>query len=246
MWKARYLLRGVIRAHELIHLIWFSHPRPVFDLVKARHQKVLCILKISKCSVTHLQHSHNSNVNSETWIVKASRKVPQRRVRLDCILSTLPVTSSDHTNFGKILLFSLILGFEGWNRDEGNKYTLYDFPNPNLDEKERFHQKWLDHVMWLEGLIICILTLPLKRQFYYVGHVMIAASSFLFCSPTLVNECDGSYLLYCVYFYATGYAESIIAFLFFWVATLLLDLDFAARLVFWALDCLLLLRLVRA
>ena len=29
----------------------------------------------------------------------------------------------------------------------GIKYTLYDFPNPNLDEKGRFQQNWLDHVM---------------------------------------------------------------------------------------------------
>ena len=51
-----------------------------------------------------------------------------------------------------------ILGLGGWNRVGGFKYTLFDFFNPNLDEKGCFYQNWLGHMMWLERLIIFILT----------------------------------------------------------------------------------------
>ena len=41
---------------------------------------------------------------------KTEQSIIIGRVRLECILSTLPVTSRDQANFGKTLLFSFILG----------------------------------------------------------------------------------------------------------------------------------------
>ena len=85
-------------------------------------------------------------------------------VRLEWILSTFPVISRDQANFGKSPIFSFILGLGGWNRVGGIKYTLFDSLNPKLGEKGCFYQNWLGRMMWLERLIIFILTLPFLKQ----------------------------------------------------------------------------------
>ena len=88
------------------------------------------------------------------------------RVRLKWILSPFPVTSRDQVNFGIFPNFSFILGLGEWSSVGGIKYTLFDSLNPNLDKKGCFYQNWIGHVMWLEWLIIFILTLPgLKSEF---------------------------------------------------------------------------------
>ena len=96
------------------------------------------------------------------WSCLVQRKFPYLGwVRLEWILSTFPVTSRDQANFGKSPIFSFILGFGGWNRFGGIKYTLFDSLNPNLDKKGCFYENWIDHVMWLGRLIIFTLTLPI-------------------------------------------------------------------------------------
>ena len=59
---------------------------------------------------------------------------------------------------------------------------------------------------------------------------MIAASSF--SSPTLVYECDRFYLFCCVYLTLPDMQNRLLHGYCFRVATLLLGVEFAARLVF--------------